>query len=84
MRLIRELYRPDLAMLPIGGHFTMDPPARRWPSSSSASHDVVPLHYGTFPILTGTPTSCASALAARGLGDVRVHAPEPGGRVGPG
>ena len=37
MRLIRELHRPDLAMLPIGGHYTMGPAAPRWPSSSSAS-----------------------------------------------
>jgi L-ascorbate metabolism protein UlaG (beta-lactamase superfamily) len=39
---------------------------------------VVPIHYGTFPILTGTPDQLRSELAARGLGDVTVHAPEPG------
>ena len=42
---------------------------------------VLPMHYGTFPILAGTPDQLRSELAARGLGDVEVHAPEPGGTV---
>ena len=47
-----------------------------------AVDDVVPMHYGTFPILTGTPDQLRGALAARGLGAVRVHAPVPGGSIG--
>ncbi len=39
------------------------------------------MHYGTFPVLTGTPDALRTALAARGLGDVVVHAPEPGGTI---
>jgi L-ascorbate metabolism protein UlaG (beta-lactamase superfamily) len=39
---------------------------------------VVPIHYGTFPILAGTPDQLRSELAARGQGDVTVHALEPG------
>ncbi len=42
---------------------------------------VMPIHYGTFPILAGTPDQLRSALAARGLGDVEVHDPQPGGSV---
>ena len=42
---------------------------------------VVPIHYGTFPILAGTPDELRSELDARGLADVEVHAPEPGGSV---
>jgi L-ascorbate metabolism protein UlaG (beta-lactamase superfamily) len=42
---------------------------------------VVPMHYGTFPVLTGTPDQLREALAARGLGSVQVLAPQPGGRV---
>jgi len=38
----------------------------------------VPLHYGTFPILAGTPAALRDALANRGLGHVKVHEPEPG------
>ena len=39
---------------------------------------VVPIHYGTFPILAGTPGELSAALEARGLGDVRVITSEPG------
>jgi L-ascorbate metabolism protein UlaG (beta-lactamase superfamily) len=42
---------------------------------------VLPQHYGTFPILTGTPDALRSELAARGLTDVTVHSPEPGGTI---
>jgi L-ascorbate metabolism protein UlaG (beta-lactamase superfamily) len=82
MRLIRELHRPDLAMLPIGGHYTMDPIGAALAVEFLGVDEVVPLHYGTFPILTGTPAQLRDALAARGLGSVRVHEPEPGGTVG--
>jgi len=44
----------------------------------------VPLHYGTFPILAGTPDQWRAALADRGIRDVTVHEPAPGGSVGPG
>jgi L-ascorbate metabolism protein UlaG (beta-lactamase superfamily) len=82
MALIRDLHRPDLAMLPIGGHFTMDPTAAALAVELLGVKDVVPLHYGTFPILTGTPDQWQAALEARGLDDVTVHAPAPGGAVG--
>ena len=82
MRLIRELHRPDMAMLPIGGHFTMDPTAAALAVEFLGVKDVMPLHYGTFPILAGTPDQLREALAARGLGDVRVHSPIPGGTLG--
>jgi L-ascorbate metabolism protein UlaG (beta-lactamase superfamily) len=81
LRLIKELYRPDLAMLPIGGHFTMDPTGAALAVEFLGVEEVVPLHYGTFPILAGTPDALLEALAARGLGEVRVHAPAPGGTV---
>jgi len=42
---------------------------------------VVPIHYGTFPILTGTPEQLRAELDGRGLKDVRIHAPEVGGSV---
>jgi L-ascorbate metabolism protein UlaG (beta-lactamase superfamily) len=43
--------------------------------------DVLPIHYGTFPLLAGTPDELRSELAARGLGQVRVHAVEPGDSI---
>ena len=41
----------------------------------------MPIHYGTFPILAGTPEACGPRSTPRGLTDVEVHAPEPGGSV---
>jgi L-ascorbate metabolism protein UlaG (beta-lactamase superfamily) len=41
-------------------------------------HEVLPIHYGTFPALAGTPEQLRDELAARNLGDVRVHALQPG------
>jgi L-ascorbate metabolism protein UlaG (beta-lactamase superfamily) len=82
MQLIRDLYRPELAMLPIGGHYTMDPGAAALAVEFLDVKEVVPMHYGTFPILVGTPDQLRAALADRGLADVTVHSPEPGGTIG--
>ena len=82
MRLIKELHRPDLAMVPIGGHYTMDPTGAALAIKFLGVGEVMPLHYGTFPILAGTPAQLRDALSARGLGSVRVHEPEPGGTLG--
>jgi L-ascorbate metabolism protein UlaG (beta-lactamase superfamily) len=81
MRLIGELHRPELAFLPIGGHFTMGPREAALAVELLGVRHVVPLHYGTFPILAGTPRELRSELDARGLSGVRIHAPEPGGTV---
>jgi L-ascorbate metabolism protein UlaG (beta-lactamase superfamily) len=82
MRLIKELHRPDLAMLPIGGHYTMDPTGAALAIEFLGVDEVMPIHYGTFPILAGTPDQLRDALSARGLGSVRVHEPQPGGTIG--
>ena len=82
MRLIRELYRPDVALLPIGDHYTMGPAEAALAVELLGVGDVIPMHYGTFAILTGTPDQLRAALSERGLGQVTVHAPEPGGSIG--
>src|SRR5919198_1959421 len=51
MELIRELWKPGLAMLPIGGHYTMGPTEAAIAVGYLGVHDVIPLHFGTFPIL---------------------------------
>ncbi|MBF6606617.1 MAG: metal-dependent hydrolase [Chloroflexi bacterium] len=81
MRLIGELYRPDLAILPIGGHYTMGPREAALAVELLGVKDVMPIHYGTFPVFTGRPDQLRTELAARGLGAVTVHDPAPGGTV---
>lgn len=67
MALIGELYRPEVAFLPIGDHFTMDPEQGARACELLGVRHVVPIHWGTFPILRGTPTALRQALAARGV-----------------
>ena len=78
MRLIAELYRPDLAILPIGGHYTMGPREAALAIELLGVREVLPIHYRTYPILAGTPDQLRQELAARFLGDVQVHDLEPG------
>ena len=62
MRLIGELYRPDIALLPIGGHFTMGPREAALAVELLGVKHVMPIHYGTFPALTGTPEQFRAEL----------------------
>jgi L-ascorbate metabolism protein UlaG (beta-lactamase superfamily) len=78
MRLIAERWHPDLAILPIGGHFTMDPVDAALAVEFLGVKQVLPVHYGTFPILAGRPAHLRDELAKRGLGDVVVYEIEPG------
>jgi L-ascorbate metabolism protein UlaG (beta-lactamase superfamily) len=78
MALIGELYRPNLAILPIGGHYTMGPREAALAVELLGVKEVVPVHFGTFPILAGTPAELEAAMADRGLVDVHVHALERG------
>jgi L-ascorbate metabolism protein UlaG (beta-lactamase superfamily) len=81
MRLIAELYAPELAILPIGGHFTMGPREAAMAADLLGVRHVMPIHYGTFPILAGTPDALRSELNARGASRVEVHAADPGGSI---
>ncbi|MGA2889899.1 MAG: metal-dependent hydrolase [Terracidiphilus sp.] len=62
MKLIRELYGPEVAMLPIGGHFTMDPKEAALAVRFIEPKVVLPLHFGTFPPLKGTPEQLAALI----------------------
>jgi L-ascorbate metabolism protein UlaG (beta-lactamase superfamily) len=55
MAIIRDLYAPPIAMLPIGDHFTMSPREAAYACNLLRPKTVIPMHFGTFPVLTGTP-----------------------------
>jgi L-ascorbate metabolism protein UlaG (beta-lactamase superfamily) len=67
MRLIGELYRPSIAFLPIGDRFTMGPAAATRAVEFLGVRQVVPMHYGTFPFLTGTPAELRALVEPRGV-----------------
>jgi L-ascorbate metabolism protein UlaG (beta-lactamase superfamily) len=55
MKIIADLYRPDIVMLPIGDYYTMDPLQAAYAIRMMNAKVVIPMHYATFPMLTGTP-----------------------------
>jgi L-ascorbate metabolism protein UlaG (beta-lactamase superfamily) len=73
MQLIGRLYRPDIAILPIGDHFTMGPEAAALALELVGVRRCIPVHWGTFPLLRGTPDELRAAAP-----DVDVLAAEPG------
>lgn len=79
MKLIGELYKPDLILIPIGNHFVMPPQV-----AAMATRDMlkpkhaIPIHYGTNPLLRGTPKEYIEAL---GAAPTQVLALEPGGKA---
>jgi len=76
MALIARIYEPDVAVLPIGDHFTMGPREAAVALELLGVKRCVPSHYGTFPILTGTPEKLRELAPG-----VEILAPEPGGSV---
>jgi L-ascorbate metabolism protein UlaG (beta-lactamase superfamily) len=73
MQLIGRIYEPDLAILPIGDHFTMSPREAAVALELLGVRRCVPSHYGTFPLLRGNPDELRRLAP-----DVEVLAPEPG------
>jgi L-ascorbate metabolism protein UlaG (beta-lactamase superfamily) len=79
MKLIADYYKPDLVLIPIGGHFVMDPvdaayATREWLKPKF----VIPIHYGTFPVLKGTPQEYMAAL---GQTSTKVFPINPGDKL---
>jgi L-ascorbate metabolism protein UlaG (beta-lactamase superfamily) len=73
MELIGRLYEPDLAVLPIGDHYTMGPKEAALAAELLGATRMLPCHYGTFPLLTGTLDACRERMTG-----CEVVAPEPG------
>jgi L-ascorbate metabolism protein UlaG (beta-lactamase superfamily) len=67
MQLFCEMYRPELAFLPIGDLFTMDPVQAARACRYLGVRRVIPIHWGTFPALTGTPQKLMKALGDQGV-----------------
>jgi L-ascorbate metabolism protein UlaG (beta-lactamase superfamily) len=67
MRLIGELYQPAIAFLPIGDLFTMGPEQAAKACELLGIRQVVPMHFGTFPALTGTPARLRELVQPRGV-----------------
>ena len=66
MQIIRELYAPEVVMLPIGDHFTMGPREAAYACKLLQPKTVIPMHFGTFPVLTGTPAALKQLLGSGG------------------
>ena len=64
MALIGRIYAPDIAVLPIGDHFTMGPREAAVAAELIGARRVIPSHYGTFSLLTGTPEAMRALLPA--------------------
>lgn len=63
MQWIGEYYQPDVIMIPIGGHFVMNPKDAAFATREYLKPQfAVPIHYGTFPVLKGTPQEYMQAL----------------------
>ena len=77
MTIIRELYAPKIAMLPIGDHFTMSPREAAYACKLLKPETVIPMHFGTFPILTGKPSELQKLVP-----EVKVLELKPGVTLG--
>jgi L-ascorbate metabolism protein UlaG (beta-lactamase superfamily) len=77
MALIARVYEPDVAVIPIGDHFTMGPAEAAVALELLGAPRCIPCHYGTFGLLTGTPDELRQ-LAPSG---VEIIAPPPGGTI---
>ena len=80
MKLIAELYEPEVAMLPIGDHYTMGPREAAMAIRLLNVKHVVPMHYGTFPALTGTPEELKKLT--QDIPGLEIHALKPGESIG--
>jgi|SRR5579862_6470206 len=67
MKMIGEVYKPAIAFLPIGDHYTMGPDTAALAAEWLGVKQVVPMHWGTFPMLTGTPAALKAALGQRAI-----------------
>jgi len=80
MKIIGELYAPTVAMLPIGDYYTMGPREAALAIRLLNVRHVIPMHFGTFPVLTGTPDSLQDLT--RDVPSLEYHVLKPGETLG--
>lgn len=80
MKLIGEIYKPDVACLPIGDIYTMGPREAAYAIRLLGVKHVIPMHYATFPVLTGTPEELRNE--AKDIRGLEIHALKPGESLG--
>jgi L-ascorbate metabolism protein UlaG (beta-lactamase superfamily) len=73
MKIIRELYAPEIAMIPIGDHYTMGPREAAYACNLLKPKTVIPMHFGTFPPLVGRPSDLKKLVP-----DVEIREMKPG------
>jgi L-ascorbate metabolism protein UlaG (beta-lactamase superfamily) len=67
MKVIAEVYKPEIAFLPIGDHYTMGPDTAAVAARWLGVRQIVPMHWGTFPLLHGTPDQLEAQLTGTGI-----------------
>ena len=67
MKLYADLYHPELAFLPVGDHFTMGPDEAAYAGRMLNVKEIIPMHYGTFPLLAGRPAQLEEKLSGTGI-----------------
>ena len=77
MKIIHELYNPEIAMIPIGDHYTMSPREAAYACGLLKARTVIPMHFATFPVLTGRPDQLQKLV-----NDVEVLEMKPGQTIG--
>jgi len=75
MKLVGELYKPDVALLPIGGFFTMDPRQAALAAKFVGAKTVVPMHYGTWPPIEQDPKEFAKLVKKQCKAEVVIMTP---------
>jgi L-ascorbate metabolism protein UlaG (beta-lactamase superfamily) len=80
MKLIGEIYKPSVAMLPVGDNFTMGPREAAYAVRLLGIKEVIPMHYGTFPPLVGTPEEFKAQT--KDITGLNIHVMKPGDTIG--
>jgi L-ascorbate metabolism protein UlaG (beta-lactamase superfamily) len=73
LRVIGERYKPDIAFLPIGDRYTMGPEDAAIAADWLGVRTIVPMHYGTFPELTGTPEQLRQFIGSKGIDVIELR-----------